>query len=144
MERLLGMFERNNFIVLSMRFARRSNRRFGTKAFDNRRWCHHATDTRAPKARLHILLEYCIWRCLPVSGSMPGKFVFLSSSLDYAKAFPPWFSSSFFLPQKNRFFLENEMKIPNSCYTWDFFISCVVEIVNFSRGFEVWLGSFRK
>lgn len=86
MERLLGMFKGNNFIVLSVRFARGPNCRFSTKAFDNRWWCYYATDTRASKTRLHILFEHCIWRCVPVSGSMPGKTMIKKLSTWFVKS----------------------------------------------------------
>ena len=68
MARLLGLSQRDDAALLSVRFSRGTSRGSCSQALDHRRWCHHAAHTRTSQERFHLLSEHGLWRRLPLSG----------------------------------------------------------------------------
>lgn len=67
--RILGLSERDDAAVLSVRFPRGTPRRGCAQASHHRRRCHHAAHTRTSPTRLHLLSQHCVRRCLSFSGT---------------------------------------------------------------------------
>lgn len=77
LERLLGLFERHDFVVLSVRFAGTAFAGCGSQTFNYRRWRHNAADSRAPEERLYILFEHRFRRRLFVSGNSSFSWIYV-------------------------------------------------------------------
>jgi len=73
LEGILGVPEGYHPALLSLRFARGSQRRGGAQAFNYRRRGNYAADTGASETRLYILSEYRIRWCLFVPGTLSGE-----------------------------------------------------------------------
>lgn len=73
LERLLGLSERHDFTLLSLRFERRKICGSHAKTFDHCGWCHYAGYSWTSQERLYFLLVYCIRRCILVSGNLTWK-----------------------------------------------------------------------
>lgn len=74
LEGILGMPEGHHASLLSLWFAWGSQCGGGAKAFNYCGRRNYAADTGASEARLYILSEHSIWRCVSVPGTLSGKW----------------------------------------------------------------------
>lgn len=78
LEGLLGVPEGHHAALLSVRFPGGPECGGGAQALDYRGWCNYATDTGASQARLHLLSEYGVRRCLSLPGALSGEYLFIA------------------------------------------------------------------
>jgi len=83
LEGLLGVPEGHHAALLSVRLPGGQECGGGAQALDYRGWCNYATDTRASQARLHLLSEHGVRRCLSLPGALSGEYLYYSAGLDW-------------------------------------------------------------